>query len=332
MLIPPRDNGFNHPIPSEITPRAIYEGRRDMLRLLGTAAAGTALAGWAARDAWAQTPPPGKLAALKSIKSTVPGAQSMEKVTDYKDATTYNNYYEFGTDKADPAKNAGTLKTRPWSVEIEGLVKKPGRYDIEDLIKLSAQEERIYRLRCVEGWSMVIPWVGYSLAELIKKVEPQGNARYVEFLTLADPKTMPFVGSRVLDWPYAEGLRMDEAMHPLTLLTFGMYGEVLPNQNGAPVRLVVPWKYGFKSAKSIVKIRFVEKEPGTAWNKAAANEYGFYSNVNPNVDHPRWSQATERRIGDGGGLFAKRRKTEMFNGYEAQVASLYAGMDLKKNF
>jgi len=332
MLIPPRDNGFNHPIPSEITPRAIYEGRRDMLRLLGTAAAGTALAGWAARDAWAQTPPPGKLAALKSIKSTVPGAQSMEKVTDYKDATTYNNYYEFGTDKADPAKNAGTLKTRPWSVEIEGLVKKPGRYDIEDLLKLSAQEERIYRLRCVEGWSMVIPWVGYSLAELIKKVEPQGNARYVEFLTLADPKTMPFVGSRVLDWPYAEGLRMDEAMHPLTLLTFGMYGEVLPNQNGAPVRLVVPWKYGFKSAKSIVKIRFVEKEPGTAWNKAAANEYGFYSNVNPNVDHPRWSQATERRIGDGGGLFAKRRKTEMFNGYEAQVASLYAGMDLKKNF
>jgi len=332
MLIPPRDNGFNHPIPSEITPRAIYEGRRDMLRLLGTAAAGTALAGWAARDAWAQTPPPGKLAALKSIKSTVPGAQSMEKVTDYKDATTYNNYYEFGTDKADPAKNASTLKTRPWSVEIEGLVKKPGRYDIEDLLKLSAQEERIYRLRCVEGWSMVIPWVGYSLAELIKKVEPQGNARYVEFLTLADPKTMPFVGSRVLDWPYAEGLRMDEAMHPLTLLTFGMYGEVLPNQNGAPVRLVVPWKYGFKSAKSIVKIRFVEKEPGTAWNKAAANEYGFYSNVNPNVDHPRWSQATERRIGDGGGLFAKRRKTEMFNGYEAQVASLYAGMDLKKNF
>ena len=179
---------------------------------------------------------------------------------------------------------------------------------------------------------MVIPWVGYSLAELIKRVEPQGNAKYVEFLTLADPKTMPFVGSRVLDWPYAEGLRMDEAMHPLTMLTFGMYGEVLPNQNGAPVRLVVPWKYGFKSAKSIVKIRFVEQQPGTAWNKSAANEYGFYSNVNPNVDHPRWSQATERRIGDGGGLFAKRRKTEMFNGYEAQVGQLYAGMDLKKNY
>lgn len=179
---------------------------------------------------------------------------------------------------------------------------------------------------------MVIPWVGYSLSELIKRVEPQGSAKYVEFVTLADPKTMPYVGSRILDWPYTEGLRMDEAMHPLTLLTFGMYGEVLPNQNGAPVRVVVPWKYGFKSGKSIVKIRFVEKEPGTAWNKAAANEYGFYSNVNPNVDHPRWSQATERRIGDGGGLFAKRTKTLMFNGYEAQVGQLYAGMDLKKYY
>ena len=210
-----------------------------------------------------------------------------------------------------------------------GLVKKPGKYGIEDLIKLSAQEERIYRLRCVEGWSMVIPWVGYSLAELIKRVEPQGSAKYVEFVTLADKATMPFVGSRVLDWPYVEGLRLDEAMHPLTLLAFGMYGEVLPNQNGAPVRLVVPWKYGFKSAKSIVKIRFVEKEPGTAWNKAAKQEYGFYSNVNPDVDHPRWSQATERRIGEDG-LFAKKRKTLMFNGYEAQVGQLYAGMDLKK--
>ena len=332
MLIKSSDTGFNHPFSSEITPRDAYEGRRDMLRLMATGAAGVALASWASRDALAQAEAPGKLAALKGAKSTVPGAQSMEKVTDYKDASTYNNFYEFGTDKADPAKNAGTLKTRPWAVEVEGLVKKPGKYGIEDLIKLSAQEERIYKLRCVEGWSMVIPWVGYSLAELIKKVEPQGNAKYVEFVTLADPKTMPFVGSRVLDWPYAEGLRMDEAMHPLTLLSFGMYGEVLPNQNGAPVRLVVPWKYGFKSAKSIVKIRFVEKEPGTAWNKAAANEYGFYSNVNPNVDHPRWSQATERRIGDGGGLFAKRRKTEMFNGYEAQVGQLYAGMDLKKNF
>jgi sulfoxide reductase catalytic subunit YedY len=329
MLIRSHDSGFNHPHASEITPRALYEGRRDMLRLLAGGVAGAALAGWAGREALAQAAP-GKLAALPGIKSTVPGAQTMEKVTDYKDATTYNNYYEFGTDKADPAKNAGTLKTRPWTVEVEGLVKKPGKYGIEDLIKLSAQEDRTYRLRCVEGWSMVIPWVGYSLAELIKKVEPQGSAKYVEFLTLADPKTMPFVGSRVLDWPYAEGLRMDEAMHPLTLLTFGMYGEVLPNQNGAPVRIVVPWKYGFKSAKSIVKIRFVEKEPGTAWNKAAANEYGFYSNVNPDVDHPRWSQATERRIGDGGGLFAKRHKTLLFNGYEQQVGQLYAGMDLKK--
>ncbi len=255
----------------------------------------------------------------------------MEKPTEYKDATTYNNFYEFGTDKADPAQNAHTLKTRPWTVEVEGLVKKPGKYAIEDLVKLAPQEERIYRLRCVEGWSMVIPWVGYPLSKLIEKVEPQGNAKFVEFVTLADPKTMPFVGSRVLDWPYAEGLRMDEAMHPLTLLTFGMYGEVLPNQNGAPVRIVVPWKYGFKSAKSIVKIRFVDQMPHTAWNKAAANEYGFYSNVNPNVDHPRWSQATERRIGEDG-LFAKKRKTLMFNGYEAQVGQLYAGMDLKKNF
>ncbi|RYY96862.1 MAG: protein-methionine-sulfoxide reductase catalytic subunit MsrP, partial [Comamonadaceae bacterium] len=262
--------------------------------------------------------------------SKVPGAQTMEKLTDYKDASSYNNFYEFGTDKGDPVKNAHTLKTRPWTVQVEGLVNKPGTFGIEDLLKLSPMEERIYRLRCVEGWSMVIPWQGYSLAELIRKVEPQGSAKYVEFLTLADPKTMPFVGSRVLDWPYAEGLRMDEAMHPLTLLSFGMYGEVLPNQNGAPVRLVVPWKYGFKSAKSLVKIRFVEKEPSTAWNKSAAQEYGFYSNVNPDVDHPRWSQATERRIGEPGGLFAKRRKTLMFNGYEAQVGQLYAGMDLKK--
>ncbi len=330
MSIGSRQDGFIHSSSSEITPRSIYEGRRDLLKLMAGGAAGAALAGWASREAMAETSGPGKLAKLPGGKSAVAGAMSTEKVSDYKDATTYNNYYEFGTDKADPAKNAGTLKTHPWTVEVEGLVKKPGKYGIEDLIKMSAQEERIYRLRCVEGWSMVIPWVGYSLSELIKKVEPQSNAKYVEFVTLDDPKTMPFVGSRILDWPYAEGLRMDEAMHPLTLLAFGMYGEVLPNQNGAPVRIVVPWKYGFKSAKSIVKIRFVEKEPSTAWNKSAANEYGFYSNVNPNVDHPRWSQATERRIGDGGGLFAKRRKTEMFNGYEAQVGQLYAGMDLKK--
>ncbi|QHI98231.1 protein-methionine-sulfoxide reductase catalytic subunit MsrP [Xylophilus rhododendri] len=332
MLIRSRDSGFDHPHSSEITPQAVYEDRRRLMRQLAGGAAGGVLATWAGRQAMAATEKPGKLAALASTPSKVDGAMAMDKPTEYKDASTYNNYYEFGTDKADPAKNAHTLKTRPWSVAVEGLVKKPGNFDIEDLLKLSPQEERVYRLRCVEGWSMVIPWVGYSLSELIKKVEPLGNAKYVEFLTLADPKTMPYVGSHVLDWPYAEGLRMDEAMHPLTMLGFGMYGEVLPNQNGAPVRLVVPWKYGFKSAKSIVKIRFVEQQPGTAWNKAAANEYGFYSNVNPNVDHPRWSQATERRIGDGGGLFAKRRKTEMFNGYEAQVGKLYAGMDLKKNF
>ena len=329
MLIKTPRDGFTHPVPSDITPRAVYEGRRDLMKLLAGGVAGASLAGWAGREAMAQTTRPNKLTALPGAKSAVAGAVVMDKVTDYKDASSYNNFYEFGTDKGDPVKNAHTLKTTPWTVEIEGLVKQPGKYTLEDLLKLSAQEERIYRLRCVEGWSMVVPWVGYSLAELIKRVEPLGSAKYVEFLTLADPKTMPFVGSAVLDWPYAEGLRMDEAMHPLTLLSFGMYGEVLPNQNGAPVRLVVPWKYGFKSAKSIVKIRFVEKEPGTAWNKAAQQEYGFYSNVNPHVDHPRWSQATERRIGEDG-LFAKKRKTLMFNGYEAQVGQLYAGMDLKK--
>ena len=331
MLIKTSRDGFTHPGSSDITPRAVYEGRRDLMKLLAGGVAGASLAGWAGREAMAQTTRPNKLAALPGAKSAVAGAVVMDKVTDYKDASSYNNFYEFGTDKGDPVKNAHTLKTTPWTVEIEGLVKKPGKYTLEDLLKLSAQEERIYRLRCVEGWSMVVPWVGYSLAELIKRVEPLGSAKYVEFLTLADPKTMPFVGSAVLDWPYAEGLRMDEAMHPLTLLTFGMYGEVLPNQNGAPVRLVVPWKYGFKSAKSIVKIRFTDKQPATAWNKAARQEYGFYSNVNPNVDHPRWSQASERRIGEDG-LFAKKRKTLMFNGYEAQVGQLYAGMDLKANY
>jgi sulfoxide reductase catalytic subunit YedY len=332
MLIRNSSDGFIHPVPSEITPRDVYEGRREMLKLLASGAAGSVLAAWAARDAQAAVTRPGKLAPINAVTSKVDGAVTMDKPTEYKDATSYNNYYEFGTDKADPAQNAHTLKTSPWTVEITGLVKKPAKYTLEDLMKLGAQEERIYRLRCVEGWSMVIPWVGYSLSKLIEKVEPLGNAKYVEFETLADKATMPYVGSRVLDWPYTEGLRMDEAMHPLTLLTFGMYGEVLPNQNGAPVRVVVPWKYGFKSAKSIVKIRFTQNEPHTAWNKAAANEYGFYSNVNPNVDHPRWSQATERRIGEGGGLFAKRRPTLLFNGYEQQVGQLYAGMDLKKNY
>ena len=331
MLIHIPRHGFDHATPSDITPRAIYEQRRDLIKLLAGGAAGTVLAGWAARDAMAQTARPGKLAALPGARSAVAGAVTMEKVTAYADATSYNNFYEFGTDKADPARHAHALQTSPWSVVVEGLVNKPGRYALEDLLKLSPMEERIYRLRCVEGWSMVIPWVGYSLSALIKRVEPQGSARYVEFVTLADPKQMPGLRSRVLDWPYTEALRMDEALHPLTLLTFGMYGEVLPKQNGAPVRLVVPWKYGFKSAKSIVKIRFIEQEPRTAWNKAAANEYGFYSNVNPDVDHPRWSQATERRIGEDG-LFAKKRKTLLFNGYEAQVGQLYAGMDLRKNY
>ena len=332
MLIKTDSRGFNHPVSSEITPQGIYQGRRDLIKLMATGTAGVALAGWAGREAMAQSAPkPGKLAALAGGKSAVAGAVTMEKISDYKDVTTYNNFYEFGTDKADPARNASTLQTKPWSVAVEGLVKNPKTFTLEELLKLSPQEERIYRLRCVEGWSMVIPWVGYSLSELIKKVEPLGSAKYVEFITLADPKTMPFVGSRVLEWPYVEALRMDEAMHPLAMLTFGMYGEVLPNQNGAPVRMVLPWKYGFKSGKSIVKIRFTDKEPRTAWNKAAASEYGFYSNVNPLVDHPRWSQATERRIGEDG-LFARKRKTLMFNGYEAQVGQLYAGMDLKKYF
>jgi sulfoxide reductase catalytic subunit YedY len=280
--------------------------------------------------AWAAgVPRPGKLAALASVPSQVAGANSMERVTPYADASQYNNFYEFGLDKDDPAKNAHTLRTRPWAVKIEGLVQQPQTLDLDALLKLAPQEERIYRLRCVEGWSMVIPWVGYSLAELLRKVQPLGSAKYVEFVTLADKAQMPGLRSGVLDWPYTEGLRLDEAMHPLTLLAFGMYGEVLPHQNGAPVRLVVPWKYGFKSAKSLVAIRLTDKEPGTAWNKAARNEYGFYSNVNPDVPHPRWSQATERRIGEDG-LFARKRKTLLFNGYEAQVGQLYAGMDLKK--
>jgi len=328
-----RTNGFVTATSSEITPRAVYEQRRGFMRQLALGGAGAAMAAWAQRDALAQdlVARPGKLAALGAQPSAVSGAMTTEKLTPYKDATTYNNFYEFGTDKADPARNAGTLKTRPWTVTIEGAIKKPMTLGIEDLLKLSPMEERIYRLRCVEGWSMVVPWVGFSLAELIKKVEPTGNAKYVEFHTLADPKQMPGLRSGVLDWPYVEGLRMDEAMHPLALLAFGQYGEVLPNQSGAPVRLVVPWKYGFKSGKSIVKIRFVEQQPKTAWVKAAASEYGFYSNVNPKVDHPRWSQATERRIGEDG-LFQKKRPTQMFNGYEAQVGQLYAGLDLSKNY
>ncbi|PUE52022.1 protein-methionine-sulfoxide reductase catalytic subunit MsrP [Limnohabitans parvus] len=331
MIIQSDKSGFQHSINSEITPESVYQTRRDVIRNLASGSAGLALAAWGVREAHAQTPRAGQLSALASVPSAVPGALTMDKLTAYKDATTYNNFYEFGTDKSDPAKRAHTLVTQPWTVEIEGLVKKPGRVNLEDLMKWGAMEERIYRLRCVEGWSMVIPWIGYSLADLIRKVEPQPGAKFVEFITQADPKTMPGVRGGALDWPYVEALRMDEAMHPLTLLAFGMYGEVMPKQNGAPLRLVVPWKYGFKSGKSLVKIRFTDKQPVSSWEKAAPQEYGFYSNVNPNVDHPRWSQATERRIGEDG-LLAKKRKTLMFNGYEAQVGQLYAGMDLKKFF
>ncbi|WP_419187235.1 protein-methionine-sulfoxide reductase catalytic subunit MsrP [Caldimonas tepidiphila] len=326
-----KERGFEHPLSSEITPRAVYEQRRDWLRWMAAGGAGAALAAWAGREAFAQAAPPGKLPPLPGARSTVPGAVTMDKPTAYEDVSGYNNFYEFGTDKEDPARHAQALKTRPWTVVVEGEVRKPGTFDLDALLKLAPMEERTYRLRCVEGWSMVIPWVGYSLAELIRRVEPTGNAKYVEFHTLADPKQMPGLRSRVLDWPYVEGLRMDEAMQPLTLLAFGLYGEVLPKQNGAPLRLVVPWKYGFKSAKSIARIRFVEKQPTTAWMKSAPQEYGFYSNVNPEVDHPRWSQATERRIGEDG-LFARKRRTLMFNGYEAQVGSLYAGMDLRRFF
>jgi sulfoxide reductase catalytic subunit YedY len=339
MWIKSSEQRIQDVLTKEITPREHFEGRRSLLKQLSSAgmimgATGSVLNAGAQTNTTlpiVTTTGGGKLAPLPGLHSNAPGAYVMEKVTGYADASSYNNYYEFGTDKGDPVRNAHTLKTSPWSVQVEGLVKKPMKITLEDLLKVHPMEERIYRMRCVEGWSMVIPWVGYSMSELINKVEPLGNAKFVEFVSLADPKTMPFVGSGILDWPYTEGLRMDEAMNPLTLLSFGMYGEVLPNQSGAPVRLVVPWKYGFKSAKSIVKIRFVEKMPSTAWNKAAANEYGFYSNVNPNVDHPRWSQATERRIGEDG-LFAKKRKTLMFNGYEPQVGQLYAGMDLQKNF
>ena len=332
MPIRSRENAFDLPPPSEITPRAVYERRRALLKVaLVAGPAGGVLAGTAAMAARTlqEGPSGGVLAPLSAGRSSVAGAVTMEKPTPYEDATGYNNFYEFGTGKEDPSRFADKLKTDPWSVEIEGLVNKPGRIGLEDLRKLGPLEERIYRLRCVEGWSMVIPWVGYSLSALIQHAQPQGSAKFVEFVTLADPKQMAGVRSSVLDWPYTEGLRMDEALHPLTLLTFGMYGHELPKQDGAPVRVVVPWKYGFKSAKSIVKIRLVEREPRTAWNKAAPREYGFYSNVNPDVDHPRWSQATERRIGEDG-LFAKRRKTLPFNGYGAQVGQLYTGMDLRR--
>jgi len=325
MLIQRRPNGTDLPFPSEITPREVYEARRRFIaRAAASAVAGSALWEMANREAFAQGDAP-RLSAKPN-----PALSTTEQQTTFKDATHYNNFYEFGTDKSDPARNAQSLHTRPWTVTIDGEIKKPLTLDIDSLLKLAPLEERVYRLRCVEGWSMVIPWVGYSLSNLIRRVEPTGNARFVEFVTLADKSQMPGVRSPVLDWPYVEGLRMDEAMHPLTLLTLGMYGQVLPNQNGAPVRVAVPWKYGFKSAKSIVRIRFVKEQPRTSWNLSAPAEYGFYSNVNPDVDHPRWSQASERRIGEDG-FFQRKRKTLMFNGYN-EVASLYAGMDLKKFF
>jgi sulfoxide reductase catalytic subunit YedY len=302
---------------SEITPESVYRERRRFMQA-GLALSGAALLGGV----------PSAHAATETSVGLRRGPFSTDETqTEFKDVTGYNNFYEFGTGKEDPAENAHTLKIAPWSVAIEGECAKPGNYALEDILKPHALEERIYRLRCVEGWSMVIPWIGFPLADLIKRFEPNGNAKYVEFETLHDPERMPGQRRAVLQWPYVEGLRMDEAMHPLTLMATGLYGGAMPKQNGAPIRLVVPWKYGFKSIKSIVKIRFVERQPVSSWTRAAASEYGFYSNVNPEVDHPRWSQRTERRIGE----FTKR-KTLMFNGYAEQVASLYAGMDLRKDF
>ncbi len=312
---------------SQVTPETVFLNRRTLIAGLGGAALVAATTRGGMSSAQASTRAPGNYAALPGRPSRF---SIMEKPVPFADAAGYNNFYEFGLDKDDPAANAPSrLKTSPWKLSIEGLVAKPRIFDIDDLIKIAPLEERITRLRCVEGWSMVIPWVGYSLSELIKQVQPLGSAKYIEFTSLADPKQMPGLNSRVLRWPYHEALRLDEARNPLTMLTFGMYGVVLPAQNGAPVRMVVPWKYGFKSAKSLVKIRFTEAQPTTSWSLAAPNEYGFYSNVNPNVDHPRWSQATERVLGVES-LFAVRRKTELFNGYAELVSGLYAGLDLKK--
>jgi methionine sulfoxide reductase catalytic subunit len=324
MVTRSQADGFIHPLGSEITPQAAYLDRR---RWMAHSALSVGSA-WGLMEASTAHAAVG--APLTGARSNVAGATALDALTPRADVVGYNNFYEFGMDKTDPARYAHTLKTSPWSVSVEGLVAKPRTWDLDDLLKLAPMEERIYRLRCVEGWSMVVPWVGYSLAALIRAAQPLGSARYVEFVTQADPTTMPGLRSGVLQWPYVEGLRLDEAQHPLTLLAFGVYGEVMPKQNGAPVRLVVPWKYGFKSGKSLVKIRFTEKQPRTSWNVAAPTEYGFYANVNPQVAHPRWSQATERRIGESSGLFAKRRPTELFNGYGAQVASLYTGMDLRR--
>ena len=309
---------------SDVTPKELFLRRREFIAAAGITAAAVATHGVGAlaggEGAAVQNPSAQKLADVK--KSPL---STDEKLNSYKDITTYNNFYEFGLDKADPGRYAHTLRPRPWSVVVEGQCGKPGTYNIEDIMKWAPLEERIYRLRCVEAWSMVVPWIGYPMSELLKRFEPTSRAKYVEFKTLVDPKQMPGQAEPALRWPYTEGLRMDEAMHPLTLVGLGLYGEVMPNQNGAPIRLVVPWKYGFKSVKSIVRVRFTEQEPLNTWQQQQAQEYGFYANVNPQVDHPRWSQGSERRLGE---LF--RRKTLMFNGYADQVASLYNGMDLRK--
>ena len=307
-------------VPSEITPETVFQDRRHFLSMTGALAVGSALP---ALDVLAQAP----AATPRALLGKASPLSSDEKKTPWEDAIRVNNFYEFGTYKDDPARNGHTLRTAPWQVVVEGEIHKPKIFDIDELLKLSPLEERVYRMRCVEGWSMVLPWVGYSLSELLRRVEPTGNAKYVEFTTLADPQQMPELKSKVLDWPYVEALRLDEAQHPLTLLCFGLYGKTLLPQSGAPVRIVVPWKYGFKSGKSIVKIRLTETMPTTSWTRANPREYGFYANVNPNVPHPRWSQATERRLGEAG-----RRDTLPFNGYADQVASFYAGMDLKKFF
>jgi len=309
---------------SEITSKSLYMNRRKFLASAAIAGAAT-VAGVRVRGLVSPATVAHAGNKIDGIKKS--SFSTTEAVTPYKDVTNYNNYYEFSTDKYEPAGLAKNFRARPWKVKIEGDVQNKQELDVDTIIKMATPEERIYRHRCVEGWSIVVPWVGFSLSELIKKANPLGKAKFVEFTTLYDPGQMPGQKSGVLQWPYVEGLRMDEAMNPLALLCFGMYGEELPNQDGAPLRIVLPWKYGFKSAKAIVRIRFTEKQPINTWNLSAPNEYGFYSNVNPNVDHPRWSQAKERRLGE----FFKR-PTLMFNGYGDQVASMYSGMDLKRNF
>ena len=303
---------------SEITDERLYFDRREFLRKAGLAAAAAAASVALPSAACAKTEEPVQGGGSGDLKA---------ELTPWEDVTGYNNFYEFGTDKDDPARNAKNFRTKPWTVRVDGLVAKPADYQLEDFIKPHKLEERIYRHRCVEAWSMVVPWLGFPMADLVKRVQPLSSARFVEFTTLNDPKQMPGLRMPVLDWPYVEGLRLDEAMHPLTLFAVGVYGKMLPNQNGAPLRTVIPWKYGFKGGKSIVRVRFTDRQPATAWNKAAPEEYGFYANVNPTVDHPRWSQARERRIGE-----FRRRETLMFNGYADQVGRLYAGLDLRKNY